>query len=659
MAVFQNRPYERHMVTNVPTLLATGLTLADLAVGQIGIFDAKTNRSVTAPTYAVSKAIYIAQGTPDRSNFPEGAGVPNVYRKTHEIRGKEIKALFGKKANRGQSEIVTLGYDGVDLTKTLTAKPGETFYYYVRLTGDPIFNLNPDQSKGVIITGAVQMPCADDCSDNCGTVDCSIIVDGIIKDFNQKLLPGGQKVSQYVKISPVLHCEPTFDVTSFTTCTLGVPDNGTAYELGLVQAQAPGAYVIKVENGVTTYGYRNVSGCPSAFVSPPIVKRTDCATCDLGTFLAGTATFEVKTEGFAAGDAAAIKASLDTLTSKVSTVTLLQHDPLVNVSTYKVVFANSNATTTTAAAINTNLNNSGTAIGHYVADSALFVGASPATCTIAGTSYSWTNDTNNTCTVFKGTYKLTLRDSICGTTWATQITADYITPGFATNLVTSSAGDNCTHEYTMDVYSNCTKLGCSPDEVTFPVVPAFQGGEWTFVELVSTDPAPTTSCACGVQFESIFVPRVTKPCTFGYFAYQTDFVHIEASSHNPDWRSTDICENDPAVTRIQNGTYPNGAGQAVARLEKDDRMYDMDYFYLEAYLREAFDFYFETNFDQYYDQIGIEYEFNYSSNNGFGQYDHDRYRQSVWMPEGQGGALVTALNTYAASALVDVEPIVL
>ena len=113
MAVFQNRPYERHIVSNIPTLLPTGLTLADLGVGQIGIFDAKTNLSVVAPNYATTKAIYIAQGTPDHSNFPEGAGVPNVYRKTHTIAGRKIQNLYGKKANPGQVEIVTLGNTGI------------------------------------------------------------------------------------------------------------------------------------------------------------------------------------------------------------------------------------------------------------------------------------------------------------------------------------------------------------------------------------------------------------------------------------------------------------------------------------------------------------------------------------------------------------------
>jgi hypothetical protein len=103
----------------------------------------------------------------------------------------------------------------------------------------------------------------------------------------------------------------------------------------------------------------------------------------------------------------------------------------------------------------------------------------------------------------------------------------------------------------------------------------------------------------------------------------------------------------------------NGAGQAVARLEKADRMYEMDYFYMSPVLREAFDFYFETNFNQYYDMVAVEYDFQYSSNNGFGQTDNDRYVQYFWLPETQAGNLITALNTYAASANINIDPIVL
>ena len=88
-------------------------------------------------------------------------------------------------------------------------------------------------------------------------------------------------------------------------------------------------------------------------------------------------------------------------------------------------------------------------------------------------------------------------------------------------------------------------------------------------------------------------------------------------------------------------------------------MYDFDYWYLHPNLREAFDYYFEAKFDAYYDMIGVEYEFEYSSNLGWGQEDRDRYIQYIWMPTTQTGALVTALNTYAASVNVNIEPITL
>ena len=62
MSVNQLRPFERHMVSNISTLLAAGQPLSALGVGQIGIFDGKTNLSVTAPTYQVNRKIYFVQG---------------------------------------------------------------------------------------------------------------------------------------------------------------------------------------------------------------------------------------------------------------------------------------------------------------------------------------------------------------------------------------------------------------------------------------------------------------------------------------------------------------------------------------------------------------------------------------------------------------------
>lgn len=665
MAVFQNRPYERHIVSNIPALLATGSTLDQLAVGQIGIFDAKTNRAVTAPTYAANKAIYIAQGTPDRSNFPEGAAVPNIFRKTHTIQGKKLISLRGKKGNLGHGEIVTLGFDGVDVTKTLTAMPGETFYYWVRLTGDPIFNLNPDRSKGVIIQGAVQMPCKDECADNCTAVECNIIADKIVEDFNTKLLPGGQKVNKYVQISKLLgSCQAPTPQATFGYCTLVVPDNGTDYDLGQVQAQFPGAVRISREGIFTTYGLlsSNVEGCScpqGAYNAPDTIIYADCTSCEVGTFTGAGDVFTVSSYlGNTAGIAAIIQATVDGLTT--STVTVVAQEVLpLNTNFIITVVPHDGAVT--AGAIDTALTALvATTLPGYQAGSTALTGTTSATCSVNGASYNWSNDctSGTVCSLYLGTFKATV-----GNTCNTAVTVEEVNAAYSTGSTPGSrvgtsrviASANCVTEVEIDILSDCVTGACdSTTQLTFQTPVPFRGYE--FVKVAATD---LTGCVCGVQFESVYVPRQTKECTFDQFAYQTDWVHVEVSSHNPDWRSTDLCETDPVATRIKNGAYPNGAGQAVARLEKQDRMYDMDYFYMSPVLREAFDFYFETDLQATYDMVAVEYDFQYSSNDGFGQTDNDRYIQYFWLPEGQAGALITALNGYAASVPVQVDPIVL
>jgi hypothetical protein len=660
MAVFQNRPYERHIVSNIPTLLASGLTLADLGVGQIGIFDAKTNLSVTAPTYQANKAIYIAQGTPDRTNFPEGAGVPNIYRKTHTIQGKKLISLRAKKASRGQSEIVVLGNTGVPGdTKTLTAKPGATYYYWVRLTGDPIFNLNPDRSKGVIIQGAVQMPCADECADNCTAVDCQLIADGIVQDFSTKLLPGGSPVTKYVVASSVKNCggSADLDLVPFYKHSITVPSCGRNGSLGAVQAQAPG-FVITNEgtvDGYTTYstiaGLDATGGCvvPEDFVLNAGSIIPNCDECPDG-FTANPALTEFHVT--VADNSGGSETDIDTATSGVNGVTtLVQTDPLTGVSTYAVTV------------------DLGTTLAEFVAlvsgvtdyTGASLVGNTAPFCSNDDPlTFEWDNADCDVveCNKVKVEFNIYLRDNVCGESFLDEMLAFYAAlPTFEDTPIVQVGDDSneCGHSYLLTTLSsNCVPEDCAPEAVVFPVIPDFNGTAWTAVELTSP-----TDCLCGVQFKGVYVPRVTKECTFDQFAYQTDFVHIEVSSHNPDWRSTDLCEVDPIATRVQGGAYPNGAGQAVARLEKADRMYDMDYFYMSPVLREAFDFYFETDFNRYYDMVAVEYAFQYSSNDGFGQTDTDRYVQYFWLPETQAGELVTALNTYAASANINIDPIVL
>lgn len=686
MPVNQNRPFERHMVSNIPNLLAAGQPLSALATGQLGIFDAKTNLSVTAPTYQANRAIYFAQGTPDHSGFPEGAGVPNLYRKSHLVKGKNLISLRGAGASRGRGEIVTLGYDGSDATKTLSAKPGDTFYYWIRLTGEPIFNLNPDRNKGVIIEGAVSMPCASDCADNCTTVDCNTIADLIIADLTPqpnhqnpnaplqytggKFLPGGQRLTDYVRISKVTTCDLPTIYQSFVQATLSVPDNGTQSDLGLVQAQYPGQAITRLYRvGIlSTYGLLILAGgsAPANYVQAGATTITDCGTCPVGsTTLPSTDQFQLTITANGPDDqSSVIHTALGAFSN--TSVILNQIDPLTGTGTYQINVA---AGTTNAAAIKTALASSMSITG--TVSGVTLTGTVPSGCLLPASTFDWTVSTCDSVATYLGTFTLTLKDKTCGPcdsaasgdgsndgdeTYYNEIQSQYVATGLASSLTVSSVGVNCTRLYTLTVISNPGTIGCTAEAVVFPIVPAFNEQRWLFTGVVGTS---DTGCSCGLQLESHFVPRYENECTFGYFTRQYDWVHIEISSHNPDWRSTDLCEKDPIATRIQNGAYPNGDGSAVVRIEKADRMYDFDYWYLAPNLREGFDFYFEARFDQYYDMIAVEYEFDYSSNQFFGQTDHDRYIQFFWLPEGTTGQLTTALNTYAASAGVDIEPVVI
>lgn len=680
MAVNQNRPYERHFVSNIPTLLPAGNTLAALGIGQLGIFDAKTNLSVTAPTYAANRAIYFAQGTPDRSAFPEGAMVPNMVRRSHTVQGKKLIQLRAAKASRGLGEIVTLGFDGVDTTKTLSAKPGQTFYYWVRLTGEPIFNLNPDRAKGVIIQGAVQMPCADECADNCTTVDCNVIADLIIDDWNGvpdgnvpgkirggKFLPGGQRANQYVQICKVDACDadPDFNTTDYDNCTLTIPDDGSQSALGVVQAQAGTGFIVTRtgRNGIfSTYETAPKaapSACPAAFNQAAGTVIPDCDVCPVGTLTPASAEFTLKTDAvLSAGELTALNTVLSALSGETShTVTLLQLDTLTNIATYTVKIVPADAAGADATTIDAAIIAAGT-VTAYVSGSTTLVGITQPFCTLPADTIAWV-DNGVVCVRVEVEFKLSLKDDVCGNTYLAELQAAYaeiaVDGGTVAGVVTVNEGSGCVHEYTLTTQSkNCIPDDCCAADVQFPDVPAFNGSEWVPQPL----PEATPPCVCGVQFTSNFVPRKETECTFGNWARQVDWVHIEASSHNPDWRSTDLCETDPVATRIQNGKQPNGDGPYVVRLERQDRMYDMDYFYLSPVLREAFDYYFEARFDSFYDMVAVEYEFEYPSNNGFGQTDRDRYVQHFWLPETQATALVNALNTYAVSAGIDIDPIV-
>lgn len=192
-----NQSFRKVFVATNPTLITAGSTNT-LALGRIGLYNADTYAAVAAPVVSTTPRLIIAQGTPDQSTLPKGAGIRNETDKTKVIVGRKITGWRGKKANAGQVGIITVGYDGTDTTKTLTGKCDETKYLYIRLTGKPIEDLYPG---GTIKMYAVTGPCCDTCGDNCADIASPYFRDAFYDLITQDLIIAGIPFTNYVQVT--------------------------------------------------------------------------------------------------------------------------------------------------------------------------------------------------------------------------------------------------------------------------------------------------------------------------------------------------------------------------------------------------------------------------------------------------------------------------
>lgn len=185
------------VTTSASVYTASTGTTTDLTTGLIGIFDGSTYLGAGAsPTYSGHKSIMIAQGTPDLSYAPKGAGLRNETDKSKVIRGTKILEWRGKASQAGQTDIVAIGYDGVDTNKTMDGKCDEIKHLYIKLTGKPIENLFPG---GTLRHYEVQGPCCDTCGDSCADISADVWADGFIEQMAQDTFLGGIPISKFIK----------------------------------------------------------------------------------------------------------------------------------------------------------------------------------------------------------------------------------------------------------------------------------------------------------------------------------------------------------------------------------------------------------------------------------------------------------------------------
>jgi hypothetical protein len=595
-----------------------------LAVGQIGVLDAKTMLAVTAPTYAKNKALKAVWGTPNISNG-DFFGAPNENEYSKLIKGKKIKRFRAKAARRGQTPVYTLGWSGdVSDTDTLTAKPGEIKTLWVKLSGTVIDRLYTTQGlvKQIVLEG----PCIDNCSDTCENIPCPDmarqIVDKIGKD---------KDLSKFIRTKALISCDPAEDAPTTTTCyrfILTVCDTGDGAALGVVAAQYPNETitVLRRAGALTTYIVtKDANSAPAAF-SQQGVFIPECPTCPTDyTLIPKARTFQVKV-----GPAVSV-ANVQAAFTGDTSVTLVNHDP--EFRTYMVTFP----TTIGNAAVVAEATTAG-----YIATE---IGIQENICQqTTPTTVAWAADGTRIREERK--FRITLMDSVCGTDRLADLQAAY--PTLVVSVV--DAAGSCVHTYETTVKTNCYEVGCGVENITVEAPQMFEGAEWKAVVPPVADPLP--ECQCGVQFETAFFHTPTGECSFDAFPYENDVVHIQISQYNPDFNA-DPCEGEWAVKQIRGVEYPRGHGQFVRKLEQDSKRYDLRHRSADAVVRELEGYSLQADPNKFYDQYVLEFDTEWFTAGGWSEKYIQSFSLMFFVPEGTGAAIETLFNSYLTSAGIE------
>lgn len=622
MGLFQS--LTQVFVTNSPALLANGQTVDNLAVGQIGILDAKTNLAVTAPTYANNKALKLVWGTPN-VDLGISSGFPNENEYSKLIKGKLVRAFRGKSAVHAQTPQWTVGWSGgVSDTDTISGKAGEAKNLYIHLSGTIIERLYSKQ--GITKVFVSTPPCTDDCSLGCDVQDCSVITDQIVSQINND-----KDFRKFIRAKAIKSCNQGLTTGSCYAFEVAICDTGDDVALGLAQAQYPTLSLYRAgrQGSISTYRVvKSTNVAPADITNSGIVYVPNCPTCPSG-YTSVTSKFVYEVKRADAGTAGA----LTTLIADYGVIapeTAVRINYEYGVSTYIIALAASHAVVGT--------------------DELHFLGNSQFACTLTSPStFSWA--LAETLENQQRKVRLTIGDTVCGSDRLAELQARY--PSLSVSLV--SASGSCVHTYEATITSECYSTGCAIEDAKFTLPQIFEGVSWVLVPLTPS----TTGCKCGILIESAFFSNNTNECTFDALPYENDVVHVQVSNYNPDYNA-DVCsETDWAVKQIRQVVYPQGDGAYVQRLEKESKSYDLRERAFEPLLRELQGYSFQARTGVFYDEYVLQFETKWFTSGGWAEEYAQVFNLHVFFPEGTGAAFEAAINGYLSSAAIQEDAVVL
>lgn len=406
---------------------------------------------------------------------------------------QEVK--FTRPTAQVQAKVIA-GFDGVDITKTISFKPGETKQINIKLENPAFYMIEGLNSDCINLSFPVTSTIEDsECMDTCAGVDCRALIEKAVADMQNWKIGTSLKLSDLIKIRKVIKCAgtPTTITTEDATFyTLELCDEGDIVALAKVQSKTGLKVSRKARSGSNSVYEVLVTPsdvAPTTYADLASNMSLDCDNCLAGyTKISSGFQYTVTLEDEGADE----KASVQALTNAVagSAVKIGQES---GTGTYVVILTSELSDTNRDTFITANPTAS-------LESNGFIEGYCKATTPV---SHTWVE--GGSCTVAKDEYTIVLQDSDCGTSRLVELQKSYSNLTI-TEVAGSAAG--CGRKYKTSVYTNMVCDECNLDSYVSQAPDDFGLVSWTKT-VVADD---LTDCLCGIEFEGIPLNYFPSAC---------------------------------------------------------------------------------------------------------------------------------------------------
>jgi len=263
--------------------IATSGHSADLTAGKVGIFDRATFSVATG--IGNGKEFFFAQGASGGLDW-YGQKVRNSH-KSPFFFGTDVEDMYLSRPQTLQNEEWVIGFNGGPSAKTLSYVKGEALRIKFYFHGQPVYRFF-NGPKEYVVSYTPKEDCTDPCTgSDCpeGITDCLTHTQALIDLINNHT-----ELRKFGVTAKLVTADYSAAVTNMTKYCLTLCDNGDAWALEAVQAQAPaGSKVVRTARSGSQSTYQicisDDDDAPVDFAQTGAVDLAICGECPAGSTL--------------------------------------------------------------------------------------------------------------------------------------------------------------------------------------------------------------------------------------------------------------------------------------------------------------------------------------------------------------------------------------